>query len=56
MTYVKGYGVLAGYFLLTQLAGLNYWEIEPTSRPVWIVGALGVLSLLILAPWRRQVQ
>ena len=56
MTYVKGYGVLAGYWLATQVAGFNYWEIDPVSRPVWIVGALCVLSVLILAPWRRQVQ
>lgn len=56
MTYVKGYGVLAGYLLLTQLVGLNYWEIDPNSRPIWIVGALSLLGVLILAPWRRQVQ
>lgn len=52
MEYVKGYGLLAGYCLLTQVAGLNYWQIDPASRPAWIVGALAVLWLV---PWRRQV-
>lgn len=52
MTYVKGYGLLAGYWLLTQVAGLNYWQIDGASRPVWIAGALAVL---VLAPRRRQI-
>lgn len=50
--FVKGYGVLAGYVLLTQATGLNYWQVEPASRPWWILGALAVL---MLAPRRRQV-
>lgn len=52
MTYVKGYGLLAGYGLFTQLAGVNYWELDPCSRPAWIAGAL---ALLVLAHWRRRL-
>lgn len=51
MKYVKGYGLLAGYCGVTQLAGVNYWEIAPLSRPLWLVGALAVL---VLALGRRQ--
>lgn len=49
--YVKGYTVLVGYVALTQVTGLNYWQLEPASRPWWMVGALAVL---VLAPRRRQ--
>ena len=51
MTYLKGYGLLMGYWLLTQAAGVNYWQVDPASRPLWIVGALAVL---VLAPRRRM--
>jgi MYXO-CTERM domain-containing protein len=50
--YLKGYAVLAGYVALTQVAGLNYWQVEPASRPWWILGALAVL---VVASRRRQV-
>lgn len=49
--YVKGYGVLAGYVALTQAVGLNYWQVEPASRPWWMLGALAVLAV---ASRRRQ--
>lgn len=42
---VKGYGVLAGYVALTQVTGVDYWQLEPASRPWWMVGALAVLAL-----------
>lgn len=47
--YAKGYGVLAGYVVLTQVAGVNFWQVEPASRPVWIVGALAVLVLKVFS-------
>lgn len=50
--YVKGYGVLAGYVALTQVAGLNYWQVEPASRALWMLGALAVLGVAFR---RRQV-
>lgn len=49
--HMKGYGVLAGYVALTQATGLNYWQLEPASRPWWMVGALAVL---VLARKRRR--
>lgn len=49
--YVKGYAVLAGYVALTQVTGLDYWQVEPASRPLWMLGALAVL---VLAPRRRM--
>lgn len=51
MTYVKGYGLLAGYCVLTQVGGMNYWEVAPASRAIWIAGAL---AMLVAAFWRRQ--
>jgi MYXO-CTERM domain-containing protein len=50
--YLKGYAVLAGYVALTQAVGLNFWQVEPASRPLWMLGALAVL---MLAPRRRQM-
>jgi MYXO-CTERM domain-containing protein len=52
INYVKGYGVLAGYVALTHALGVNYWQVEPASRPWWMLGALAVL---LLVPRRRQV-
>jgi MYXO-CTERM domain-containing protein len=52
INYVKGYALLAGYVALTEVAGWNYWQVEPASRPWWMVGALAVL---VLAPRRRRV-
>lgn len=50
--YVKGYAVLAGYVVVTQAAGVNFWQVEPASRAWWILGALAVL---VVAPCRRRM-
>ena len=42
---VKGYAVLAGYVLLTQAAGLNFWQVAPAERAWWLLGALAVLGV-----------
>lgn len=56
--YSKAYGALALYILMTKALGLNFWQVEPHSRPFWLVGALLVLAVVVRwcrAPGRRSV-
>lgn len=54
--YVKGYAVLAGYVLLTQAAGVNFWQVAPASRAWWILGALAVLGVKAFAASSGRVR
>ncbi|MNN98134.1 hypothetical protein D3C81_2174510 [compost metagenome] len=49
--YAKGYLALAVYILLTNAAGLNFWQVHHSSRPAWLCGALIVLIGTVF--WRR---
>lgn len=55
--YVKSYIALAAYILLTKWLHLNFWQIEGSARPVWLVGAVVVLLAVVFlkrAPGRRS--
>lgn len=56
--YVAGYGGLFGYLGLTQVLGLNFFQLEPENRAYWLLGAVVVLGLVTLrgrhSPASRQ--
>lgn len=49
--HANGYLALVSYILITKALGLNFWQIEHHSRPIWLLGALFVLVVAVF--WRR---
>lgn len=45
--YLKGYIALAVYLVATHAVGMSFFEIPAAERPVWLIGALASLLLVI---------
>jgi len=46
------YAALGGYSGLTQLCGLNFFQLAPDHRALWLIGAVVVLGVICRV--RRQ--
>lgn len=44
--HAAGYSALAGYTGLTQIFGVNFFQLAPDYRAWWLVGAVCVLGII----------
>lgn len=51
--HAAGYSALAGYTGLTQIFGVNFFQLAPDYRAWWLVGAVCVLGILTSSPASR---
>jgi len=51
---VAGYIGLAGFSGVTQIAGVNFFDLAPDHRAWWIAGAVLVLWLVTCRGWHSR--
>ena len=47
MITAYGYFYLAMYILMTELLKVNFWQLQESSRSLWIAGALVVFLIAV---------
>lgn len=48
------YAALAGYTGLTHLGGVNFFQLAPDHRALWLIGAVVVLGIICRVRRERE--
>lgn len=52
--YAAGYAGLAGYTGLTQMLGINFFQLSGDHRAMWLAGAVCVLGAVTSRGWHSE--